>query len=178
MRTQFTLILTGVLLMLSSCTGNRLTDYAGMKPEVDLKDYFNGPIKAWGIVQDRSGMVISRFDVDMHGEWSGNIGTLKENFRYYDGSTQQRVWTIIRKDDGTYSGTAGDIIGEATGATSGNAVNWVYRMDVPVGDTTYRLRFDDWMWQMNDGVLINRSYLKKFGFTVAELTLFMQKQDK
>ena len=29
---------------------------------------------------------------------------------------------------------------------------------------------------MNDGVLINRSYLKKFGLTVAELTIFMQKQ--
>ncbi|HAQ50270.1 MAG TPA: DUF3833 domain-containing protein, partial [Gammaproteobacteria bacterium] len=27
-----------------------------------------------------------------------------------------------------------------------------------------------------DGVLINRSYLKKFGITVGELTLFMQKQ--
>jgi hypothetical protein len=33
------------------------------------------------------------------------------------------------------------------------------------------------MWAMNDGVVVNRSYLKKFGFTVAELTLFMQKQN-
>jgi hypothetical protein len=29
---------------------------------------------------------------------------------------------------------------------------------------------------MNDGVLINRSYLKKFGITVTKLTIFMQKQ--
>ena len=49
-------------------------------------------------------------------------------------------------------------------------------MDVPVGDTSYRLNFDDWMWAMNDGVIINRSYMKKFGFRVAELTIFMQKQ--
>jgi hypothetical protein len=49
-------------------------------------------------------------------------------------------------------------------------------MDLEVGDKTYRIKLDDWMWQMNDGVLINRSYLKKFGITVAELTLFMQKQ--
>ena len=50
-------------------------------------------------------------------------------------------------------------------------------MNLPVGDKTYKITFDDWMFQMNDGVLINRSYLKKFGFTVGELTLFMQKQD-
>ena len=49
-------------------------------------------------------------------------------------------------------------------------------MNVPVGNTNYLIRFDDWMWQMNNGVMINRSYLKKFGFTVAELTLFMQKE--
>jgi len=56
-------------------------------------------------------------------------------------------------------------------------MRWAYRMDLPVGDKTYRITFDDFMFLMNDGVLINRSYLKKFGFTVAELTLFMQKQD-
>ena len=49
-------------------------------------------------------------------------------------------------------------------------------MDVPVGDSTYRLRFDDWMWLMHDGVLMNRSYMKKYGITVAEVTIFMKKQ--
>jgi len=48
---------------------------------------------------------------------------------------------------------------------------------VPVDDKSYRLKFDDWMWAMDDGnVVINRSYLKKFGITVAEITIFMQKQ--
>ncbi|HCQ71641.1 MAG TPA: DUF3833 domain-containing protein, partial [Rhodospirillaceae bacterium] len=71
----------------------------------------------------------------------------------------------------------GDIIGTATGHTAGNAMRWAYAMDLDVGEKTYRITFDDWMFLMNDGVLINRSYLKKFGLTVGELTLFMQKQD-
>jgi hypothetical protein len=66
---------------------------------------------------------------------------------------------------------------KANGHSSGSAMRWAYKMDLPVGDTTYRITFDDWMFLMNDGVLINRSYLKKFGVTVAELTLFMQKQE-
>ena len=154
----------------------KLDDYKDTTPQADIKTYFTGPIKAWGIIQDRSGKVVSRFDVDMIGTWKDNIGTLKEDFHYYDGSKNQRIWTITKLGDNKYEGTAGDIIGKATGAQNGSAVQWKYQMDVPVGDSKYRLTFDDWMWQMNDGIVINRSYLKKFGFVVAELTLVIQKQ--
>jgi hypothetical protein len=164
--------------MISGCSaGGSLDHYAEMQPPLELESYFNGPIKAWGIVQDRSGKVTRRFSVDMVGEWKGDTGTLTENFDYYDGKTQKRVWTITKTADGRYKGTAGDIIGTAEGQTKGSAVRWAYVMDLPVGDKTYKITFDDWMFLMKDGVLINRSYLKKFGITMAELTLFMQKQD-
>lgn len=172
---KFTALL-GVLIMLNNCGGNTLGYYQDTAPKADIKAYFNGPIKAWGIVQDWRGRVVNRFDVEMVGSWQGDTGTLTEHFTYYNGKKQDRVWTIKKLEDGSYEGTAGDIIDTAKGNTNGSAVQWNYVMDVPVDDTTYRLRFDDWMWAMNDGVLINRSYLKKFGLTVAELTLFMQKQ--
>ena len=173
---KITGILLSTVMMLSGCT-NKVTDYQETKPKVDLKQYFNGKIKAWGLIQNWRGRVVTRFDVDMIGSWDGNTGTLEEDFVYYDGRKQRRIWTIIAKQNNTYEGRAGDIVGTALGSTSGSGVHWIYKMDVPVDNTVYRLTFDDWMWQMNDGVLINRSYLKKFGITVAELTLFMQKQD-
>jgi Protein of unknown function (DUF3833) len=170
------LALIGALIMLSNCGGKQLDYYKETSPKMDIKEYFNGPIKAWGIVQDWRGRVVSKFDIDMTGKWDGDTGTLTENFTYYEGKKQQRIWTITKLADGTYEGTAADIIDKATGAVEGNAARWSYVMDLPVDDTTYRISFDDWMWQMNDGVLINRSYLKKFGITVTELTIFMQKQ--
>jgi hypothetical protein len=145
-------------------------------PKMDIKAYFNGPINAWGIVQDWRGRVVRRFDVKMIGEWEGDTGTLKEHFEYDDGETQERIWTIKKLDDGKYEGKASDIIDKAVGCTKGSAAQWSYCMDLAVDKKTYRIHFDDWMWLMNDGVLINRSYLKKFGITVAELTIFMQKQ--
>jgi len=166
----------GVVIMLSSCAGHSLDYYKDTTPKGDIKTYFNGPIKAWGIVQDWRGRVVNQFDIDIVGEWDGDTGTLTENFSYYDGKKQQRVWTIKKLADASYEGTASDIIDKAIGNVEGNAARWSYVMDLPVDDTTYRITFDDWMWQMNDGVLINRSYLKKFGFTVSELTIFMQKQ--
>jgi hypothetical protein len=48
-------------------------------------------------------------------------------------------------------------------------------MDLKVGDKNYHVTFDDWMFLMDEKNLINRSYLKKFGITMAELTIFMQK---
>lgn len=162
--------------MLSSCTGKSMDYYAGTTPQMDIKDYFNGPIKAWGVIQDWRGRVVTKFDVSMVGQWDGDTGVLTEHFEYYDGKKQDRIWTITKLSEGKYQGTAPDIIGTASGETRGNAARWGYVMDVPVDDTTYRIRFDDWMWAMNDGVLINRSYMKKFGFTVAELTIFMQRQ--
>lgn len=169
-------ILIGVLFMFSSCASKKLDYYKGTTPVMDIREYFNGPVRAWGIVQDWKGRVVQKFDVSMQGEWDGDTGTLTENFEYYNGKVQQRVWTIKKLADGSYEGTASDIIDKATGKTEGNAARWSYVMDLPVDDTTYRIRFDDWMWAMNDGVLINRSYLKKFGITVSELTIFMQKQ--
>lgn len=162
--------------MLSSCSGNTLEYYENTKPTADIKTYFSGPIKASGIVQDWRGRVVNRFDIDMVGEWEGDTGTLTEKFSYYDGKKQERIWTIKKLADGSYEGTAADILDKAIGNVEGSAVRWNYVMDLPVGDTTYRITFDDWMWQMNHGVLINRSYLKKFGLTVSELTIFMQKQ--
>jgi hypothetical protein len=170
------ILIIGALIMLTNC-GNKLENYKDTQPKADIKEYFSGNIKAWGLVQDWKGHVTTRFDVDMVGSWENNTGTLKEDFRYYDGKKQQRTWTITKNDDGTYTGTAGDIIGKAEGEINGSAVKWSYTMDIPVDGKTYRVKLDDWMWQMNDGILINRSYIKKFGITVAELTLFMQKQD-
>ena len=171
-------ILMSMLTFLSACaSGINGENYLEMKPAVRLEEYFNGPIKAWGIVQDRSGNIVNRFDIDIVGRWEGDRGELHEVFTYYDGGKiQNRTWEITRIDDMHYRGKAGDIIGVASGTAYGNAIYWTYEMDVPVNNTTYRLKFDDWIWAMNDGVVVNRSYMKKFGIRVAELTIFMQKQ--
>jgi len=173
---SITILTIGAIMFLNACTGHSLTKYDNQKPEMDIKEYFTGPIKAWGIVQNRKGEVVRRFDVDMIGTWEGDIGTLDEDFEYYDGETQKRIWTIKKISNTKFEGRADDILDKATGEINGNAMRWAYQMDLPVGDKTYKVTFDDWMFLMNDGVLVNRSYIKKFGLTMAELTLFMQKQ--
>lgn len=107
--------------------------------------------------------------------WDGDEGTMEEDFVFYDGKLQHRTWKIKRLSDSSYRATADDIIGIAKAKRKGNAIQWNYQMDIKVDARTYRISFDDWMWQLHDGVVINRSYMKKFGFTVGELTVFLQK---
>jgi len=174
---HFKFILYVVMLMvLSGCSNKMLENYDGTQPQFDIESYFNGTVKAWGVIQNHRGLVIKRFDLTMECDWSEGQGVFNETFTYYDGTTEKRTWRVNKLDDHSYQATAGDIIGTAVGMSKDTAMRWRYAMDIPVGRTDVRIRFDDWMFQMNDGVVINRSYLKKFGITVAELTVFMQKQ--
>ena len=73
----------------------KLEDYSTELPKADVQDYFTGPIKAWGLVQGRNGKVLARFDVDMIGKWDGDSGVLEEDFKYYDGRIQKRIWNYF-----------------------------------------------------------------------------------
>ena len=154
----------------------KLETYKDEKPTLKLDEFFAGDIEGWGMIQDFKGEVISRFDVQIKGTFDGDTGKLEEDFQFYNGKTQQRTWNVKRVGPNSWEGTAGDIIGTAQGTEEGNAINWHYKMDVPQGGSTIRLKFDDWMFLMNDGVLMNRTYMKKFGITVAELTILMKKK--
>jgi hypothetical protein len=169
-------LMTG-LLTLAGCASVDVSDYAAEKPELDLSRYFNGTLDADGIFQDRSGKVVKRFHVLIEASWKGPVGTLDERFTYSDGSTQRRVWTVTKLDANHYSGRADDVVGEASGEARGNALRWKYVMALPVDGKVYNVDFDDWMFLMDDRVMLNRSVMSKFGFRLGEVTLSFRKRE-
>lgn len=166
------------IVLLTACAGSiDGSKYQKIEPRFDMEVFFDGKVKAWGIVQNRSQELVQRFVVDIIGTRAGNVLTLDETFVYGVGEgVEARIWKISKSADNSYSGTASDILGNATGNFFGNAVQWTYEMDLPVDGTSYRVTFDDWMWAFDENTIVNRSYIKKFGIVVAEVTLFMQKQ--
>ncbi|BFL82991.1 hypothetical protein LFREDSHE_14410 [Shewanella baltica] len=89
-------LLLGLIMigLLSSCSSVEVTDYKDTHPTLVLESFFNGPLKASGIVHDFSGKVIRKFNVTMEASWQGNEGVINEWFVYDDGETQTRVWRI------------------------------------------------------------------------------------
>ena len=172
-----TLFLIATLALLGACASSHEPSlYAAEKPLLDLKQYFNGTLDADGIFQDRSGKVVKRFHVVMTCTWAGDVGTLDEDFTYADGTTQKRVWTLRKVAPDRYIGTAPDVVGEAVGITAGNALRWQYVLALPVDGSVYNVDFDDWMYLMNDRVMLNRAKMSKFGFALGEVTLSFSKR--
>ena len=162
--------------MFAGCAGTvDPSIYAKEKPALELSSYFNGHLQAWGVFQDRSGKVVKRFTVNMDCAWAGDDGTLDEKFDYSDGSKQERVWKLHKTGGGNFTGTAGDVVGQAIGNQSGNALHWQYVLAVPVDGKTMEFDFDDWMFLMDDHVMLNHSTMSKWGFKAGEVTLSFTK---
>ena len=152
------------------------TDYAAEKPLLDLKTYFNGELVAHGIFTDRAGRVVRRFTVLMSCSWQGREGTLDERFTYSDGKTERRVWRLTDLGGGRYTGRADDVVGQAQGVAAGNALNWRYTLRLPVDDKVYEVEFDDWMYLVDERVMLNKARMSKFGIFLGEVTLSFTKK--
>lgn len=170
------LVTTGLF----ACSSPSVTQYANEKPALDLSEYFNGTIDAYGIFADRSGEVKKRFTVLLVAQWKvvdgKKVGILDESFEYSDGTKQKRVWTLTETAPGKYIGRADDVVGEALGESAGNALNWTYTLALPVDGTVYHVQFNDWMYLVTPKVMLNRARMSKFGIDLGEVTLSFYKR--
>ncbi len=175
-----TVLALGLAVGLSGCAGPQASDYAREQPKLDLRQYFNGTLDAYGVFTDRSGKVVKRFTVVMTCSWSGSagqeIGVLDEEFTYSDGTRDRRVWTLKRTGEGRYVGTAADVEGQALGEESGNAFRFGYTLRLPVDGRTFEVQFDDWMYLMDQRVMLNKAVMSKFGVRLGEVTLSFVKR--
>lgn len=163
--------------MLAGCVGKpSLEDEVLSTRELNLEEFFDGRVVAFGQFQDVFGTVRRRFDVEIEGAWDGETLRLVEDFLYEDGSTEQRIWTLRKTGPDTWRGTAPGVLGEATGEERGDTFNWQYEIDLPVPDGTLRVTFDDWMWLLSEDRVLNRAYMKRYGVDIGEVIITFEKQ--
>ena len=166
-----------ILIFLFGCSAMKIEDFANTNPEFKLMEFFEGNVKAWGIVEDRFGNIRRQFKVDMKGTIENDILTLEEDFEYADGEIDKRIWKFSKLDEKTYKGLANDIIGEAIAKEQGNAFNMKYKMDLDLGFGELRVNFNDWMFRIDESTIINKATINKFGLNIATVTLFFRKKN-
>jgi len=172
LRTTLAAVTLAALTTLAGCASKPTpADYAREQPVLDLRSYFNGPMTAHGVFIDRSGKVVKRFTVKLVGTWQGDTGVLEEDFVFSDGTTDRRVWTLTDQGNGKWTGTASDVVGQAQGEAAGNALNWRYTLKLPVDGRVYEVQFDDWMFLVDEQVMLNRAVMSKFGIRLGEVLL-------
>ncbi|NSX56991.1 DUF3833 domain-containing protein [Parasulfitobacter algicola] len=164
------------LIFLTACTGKpALEDEKLSRQQLNLEEFFDGRLVAYGQFQDVLGTVRRRFKVDILGTWDGRTLTLVEDFVYEDGSTERRVWNLDKTGAQTWRGTAPGVIGQALGEERGDTFNWKYTIDLPVPDGTLRVSFDDWMWLLSEDRLLNKAYMRRFGVDIGEVIIVFEK---
>lgn len=167
-------ILAAILLVVvrrryASFSAQTPDDYDEGFPAFDLKEHLKGEMICDGIIYGPLGRVTSTFSADFTITWDGDTGVMAEHFRYNEGSTQDREWTITLGADGTFKLAAPDVPKGGIGVLCGPAVRMEYAIQVPEESGGHILQTVDWMYLTPDGTIVNRSQLRKFGFKVAEL---------
>lgn len=173
------LVVLFILIIVSGCSKPDISLYEDNDPKFDFSTYFSGKTTGWGIVQNRSGELIRQFVVTIDGAFD-DTGALvmNETFSWSDGEESTRVWTINREDTGSYTGTAGDVVGTAVGHAAGNVFNWRYYLNIDVNGSTWKVHLDDWMYLQRDQMLVNKSKMSKFGIHLGDITIAFSKQQQ
>lgn len=148
--------------------------YATTTPAFDPTLVLSGPLESEGVIFGPTGRAVSRFVVRMEGRWEGARGTLTEAFTYDSGRTQHRRWDLTLHNDGSLTATAPDIIGEGRGTISGATLRLNYRIRLPKEAGGHVLDVVDWLYLMPNGTVMNRSQMRRFGVTLAELVATMR----
>jgi hypothetical protein len=175
------LITLAALMFLAACTGKPSFDDPALSDrQLNMEEFFDGDLVAHGQFQDILGTVRRSFVVTIAGDWDGERLRLVEDFVYEDGSTEQRIWTLVKTGPDSWQGTAPGVIGRATGQEQGDRFNWQYEIALPVpsadGPTeTLRVRFDDWMWLLADDRLLNVAYVSRFGVHIGQVIIAFEK---
>lgn len=175
---KFLLAITALLLTItmSACSPLDVTVYADRQPQITMESFFSGPLTAHGVVKDRSGKVIRTFNATIDASWKGDQGVLDEHFVFDDGERQQRIWQLSKIDDGSYQGTANDVVGKAMIHVAGNSVFLDYILRIDYQGEPLDLRIDDRMYLTSPTVMINESRMTKYGIEVGSLLLVIKKQ--
>ncbi len=167
----FFLLATGLVLhrLLFSFAAQSPAAYADTTPAFDLRRHLAGDMISEGVIFGPAGIVSARFVARMRGSWVRQTGTLVEEFTYASGATQKRQWTITIEQNGRFTAAAPDIVGVAEGRISGATARLSYRLRLPDSAGGHVLDVVDWMYLAPNGTILNRSQMRKFGITVAEL---------
>ena len=173
-------VLAGLFLALSfsiiACARKDVGELAREQPQFVLEEFFAGESVAYGVFEDRFGNLRRQFRVNLSGEWDGNKLVLNEEFLYDDGEYATRTWTIDRLERDAsgavaYQGKAVDVKAAAYGKQVGNALNWQYDITLKMSGVGIDVHFDDWIYQQDEDIAINRAFVTKLGVEIGSVTI-------
>jgi hypothetical protein len=112
-----------------------------------------------------------RFHVVIDGIWDGRVLALSESYDYADGLREHKSWRLQQTAPGVFTGTYDDTIGPASIWLDGPVVRLHYKLKL----AGIALDFDETMTLRDDGSVIDRARVTKWGVPVGRLEVVMRR---
>lgn len=156
----------GSLKMFSSKKVELPLDYIDSSAKLNIRDFFNGEIEAFGIKQDESGKIINTMNIKINGKWDDTKGVIKQSFSYDDGTKDSRIWLITLDSNGNFEAVGHDVTNAAKGRQIGNAAQSNYSLMLSGKNGKEEFSFEDKMYLIDDKSMIIISTFKKQGLKI------------
>jgi hypothetical protein len=159
-------------LLLAACSRPMpVGQFAGPGPQIDPIAFFTGHTHSWGVLENRRGAPSEIVRTETTGEAEGPDGLhMMQRLWVGDDPPQTRDWHMRRTAPGHYAATANDMVGTATGIAAGRAFHWRWVLATEPGNPIRNVTMDQWMYQFDDGSVMNRTTIRKLGLVLAEVS--------
>jgi hypothetical protein len=146
------------------------TAFANTTPAFDPINFWTGHTSSWGVIENVNGDPTSILSTTTDGTPEGAGGLHMVQHVYRGNEVTERDWHIRRVAPGQFEAAASDVAGTAHGTASGRTLHWTWILETKPGHPLFNVTMDQWMYLADNGTLLNRTIIRKFGFRLAEIS--------
>lgn len=136
-----------------------------------LPDYLEGELAVSGHFNALFGGLVRKFTGQALGTWQEATFVLDESLQFDDGQREERTWRFTFDEDGNFTSTCADVVGCGTGWHMPNGCTHTYLFTLPVGHRGLTVRIRETFAQGDEGTLLYRAKLSKWGLPVGEVRM-------
>lgn len=120
-----------------------------------------------------------RFSARLNGRVTGREGarvlTVVEDFLYDDGQEDRLTWVFRETGPGRWTGRREDTVGEATVIEEEGLIRLSYTADFKSPSGVNRLGFEDILFALPDGTIVNDAVVTRAGIAVASVRFVIRR---
>ena len=152
-------------------------DYLEKSAKLDIKNFFNGELEVFAVVQDAGGKIESSYTSKVVGKWEEGRGNVQFNYLFNNGKKDSRTWLFTINDSSGFSIIGHDFIESGNGRNQGNAavINYSLNLNRGLGDKKQRVDFEDYLYLVDEKSAIIISSMKQDKKNVAKAIISLKK---
>lgn len=144
--------------------------FVGSGPAFDPVAFFTGHVTSWGVEENRDGQPTGIVTTDCTGTPDGPHAIRMVQVLHVGGTVQTRTWQLTQTGPSEFTATANDMAGDTVGVAGGRAMHWRWVLETAPGNALKNVTMDQWFYRMDDGAVMIRTVVSKFGVRLIEVS--------